>query len=82
MVLPLSVPPAGCFGGCGPEETKNLAGGNALRLIRIRLAMPSVAKISPACQGNSAQVQTAASSSTNAVSFSSARTMNRFPLSR
>jgi hypothetical protein len=34
----------------GPEEAKNLAGGGVLRLIRIRLAMPSFEKISLGCQ--------------------------------
>jgi hypothetical protein len=34
----------------GPEEAKNLAGKESLRLIQIRLATPSLQKISPACQ--------------------------------
>src|SRR4029453_19513817 len=46
--------------------------------IRIRVATPSLPKIPPACQGNSPQAQIADSSSTNAVSFSSARTTKRF----
>ncbi len=53
----------------GPEGAKNLAGENVLRLIRIRLATPSLQKISPACQANSPQVRIADSSSRNAVSF-------------
>src|SRR5213078_3528336 len=44
--------------------------------------MPSLAKIAPACQGSSPQRPTADSSSINAVSFSSARTMKRFRLPR
>ena len=36
-----------------PEEAKNPAGENVLRLIRIRLATVSLAKISPTCQDNS-----------------------------
>jgi len=53
-----------------------------LRLIQIRLATPSLAKISPTCQTNSPQAQIADSSSKNTVSFSSARTTKRFPSSR
>jgi hypothetical protein len=34
----------------GPEEAKNLAGQHDLRLIQIRLATASLAKIPPACQ--------------------------------
>jgi hypothetical protein len=37
-------------------------------------------KISPTCQTNSPRARTADSNSINAVSFSSARTMNCFPL--
>src|SRR5690349_12618150 len=39
----------------------------------------SFRKISPTCRGYSPQAQIADSSSTKAVSFSYARTMNRFP---
>src|SRR5438132_5410370 len=39
--------------------------------------MPSLAKISPTCQTNSLRAQSADSSSTNAVSFSSACTIKR-----
>ncbi|PYV61640.1 MAG: hypothetical protein DMG97_42560 [Acidobacteria bacterium] len=42
----------------------------------------SLGEISPACRGNSPQARTAASSSRKAVSFQSARTTKRFPLSR
>jgi hypothetical protein len=34
----------------GPEEAKNRAGKESLRLIQTRLATPSLQKISPACQ--------------------------------
>jgi hypothetical protein len=34
----------------GPEEAKNRAGKESLRLIQIRLATPSLQKSSPACQ--------------------------------
>jgi hypothetical protein len=34
----------------GPEEAKNRAGKESLRLIQTRLATPSPQKISPACQ--------------------------------
>jgi hypothetical protein len=52
--FPFSVP-AGLilFGIAGPEETKNQR-GDALRLIQIRLATPSLAKIAPVSQANSA----------------------------
>jgi hypothetical protein len=46
---------------------------------QIRLATPSLEKISPTCQGESPQSRIADSSSTNAVNLSSARTMKRFP---
>src|SRR6266481_2340106 len=42
----------------------------------------SLGEISPACRGNSPQARIAASSSRKAVSFQSARTTKRFPLSR
>jgi hypothetical protein len=44
--------------------------------------MLSLKKITPFGQGNSPHARIAASSSINAVSFSSARTTNRFPSSR
>jgi hypothetical protein len=65
----------------GLEEAKNPA-GKVLRLIQIFLTPPSFEKISPACRGNSPQVQIANSSLVNAVSISSARTTKRFPSSR
>src|SRR5262249_33368275 len=43
--------------------------GNVLRLIQIRLAAPSLAKITPASQDNSPQARISDSSSKNAVSF-------------
>jgi hypothetical protein len=39
----------------GPEETKNLAGRNVLRLIQIRIATSSLEEISSGCQDNSPQ---------------------------
>jgi hypothetical protein len=63
-------PPLIVCGGCGSGKDEEPSGANVLRLIQIRVAMPSLAKISPARQANSAQVQVAASSSKNAVSFS------------
>jgi hypothetical protein len=69
------------FGNADPEGAKNLAGGKVLRLIQVRLAMPSFEKISPTCQDNSPQAGIAHSSSVNTVSFSSCTT-KRFPLSR
>jgi len=50
MVLPFVSPLAWISGIAGPEEAKNLAGVNALRLIQIRLATPSLEEISPARQ--------------------------------
>jgi hypothetical protein len=44
--------------------------------------MPSLAKIAPACQGSSPQLRATDSTSTNAVSFSSACTTKRFPSPR
>ena len=50
MVRPVLFPRYVDFGIAGPEETKNLAGENVLRLIQIRLATPSFEKISPVSQ--------------------------------
>jgi hypothetical protein len=55
MVLPFFSPLRLDFWTAGPEETKNPAGRKALRLIQIRLATPSLAKIRLASQDNSAQ---------------------------
>jgi len=44
MVLPFFSPLRLDFGTAGPEETKNLAGQNVLRLIQIRLTTPSLEK--------------------------------------
>jgi hypothetical protein len=41
------------FGNAGPEKAKNLAGKTVLRLIQIRLATPSLIKITPVSQENS-----------------------------
>jgi hypothetical protein len=69
---------ASCGSGGGEEPS----GENALRLIQIRLTVSSLEKIWLGCQDNSPQDRIADSSSTNAVSFSSARTTKRFPSSR
>jgi len=37
----------------GPEEAKNLGGAKILRVIQIRLVMPSLANITPVSQANS-----------------------------
>jgi hypothetical protein len=70
------------FCGAGPEKAKNPSGAKVLRMIQIRLAMLSLAKISATCQTNSWQARIANSNSTNAVSFSSVRTPKRFPSPR
>jgi hypothetical protein len=44
MVLPFFSPLRLDFWTAGPEETKNLAGQNVLRLIQIRLTTPSLEK--------------------------------------
>jgi hypothetical protein len=61
-----------------PEEAKNLGGERVLRLIQIRLATSSVEKITTACQASSLRPRITDSNSTNALSFSSARTTNAF----
>jgi hypothetical protein len=63
---------------CGSGRGEEPSGGKVLRLIQIRLATPSLRKISLGCQEISHQGQIADSSFTNAVSFSSACTTNRF----
>ena len=55
MVLPFFSPLRLDFWTAGPEETENPAGRKALRLIQIRLATSSLAKIRLASQDNSAQ---------------------------
>jgi len=65
---------------CGSGRAKEPSGANVLRLIRIRLATLSLAKILPANLydlGLSGQVLHACG--LPAVSFWSARTMKRFP---
>jgi len=49
-MFPFCFPAGGDSAIAGPEEAKNLAGVNALRLIQIRLATPSLEEISPARQ--------------------------------
>ena len=51
MVLPFFSPLRLDFWTAGPEETKNPAGQNVLRLIQIRLATQSLEKIWPVSQG-------------------------------
>jgi hypothetical protein len=51
IVIPFLFPAVLTATGAGPEETKNLA-GDALRLIQIRSATASFAKIAPASQDN------------------------------
>jgi hypothetical protein len=77
----LSFPFPADFGNADLEEAKNLAGREREdpRLIQIRLAKVNLQEITPACQGSSLHVVTAASSSRNAVSISSEWTTNRFP---
>src|SRR5215831_17660141 len=62
--------PAGCICGvAGSEEAKNLAGQKFSAVIRIRIATPSFAKVSPARQGQSPQVRITVSSSTYASQY-------------
>ena len=56
------------------RKRRGTRGELVLRLIQIRLATSSLERISPGCQANSPRPRIADSSSTNAVSFSSART--------
>jgi hypothetical protein len=73
MVLPYFFRAALIQWVAGPEETKSLAGEEAvLRQIQIRLNSSEFEKISLACQANSLQARIADSSYRNAVSFSSA----------
>ena len=64
------------------RKRRRTSGEEVLRLIQIRLSDAEFEKISLTCQANLPQAQTADSSSKNAVSFSSARTIKRFPSSR
>jgi hypothetical protein len=77
MVLPFFFP-LRLFCDCGSRGGEEHSGGNALRLIQIRLATVSFDKILLGCQDNSLPARTIDSSSTNAVSFSSACTTKRF----
>jgi hypothetical protein len=61
---------------CGSGRDEEPSGGEALRLIQIRLATLNFEKISLARQGNLPQMQTATSSSTNAGNFSSGAQRN------
>ena len=54
MVLPFLFPLWLILGTASLEQARNLAAENVLRLIQIRLATPSLAKISTASQDNSA----------------------------
>jgi hypothetical protein len=82
MVLPFLFPALLILFVAGREKAKEPSGGNVLRLIQIRLATPSMQKISLTCQENWPRFRIADSSSIKAVSFSSARTTKRFPSSR
>ena len=68
MVLPFVAPLGYVCASAGPEETKNQR-GEILRLIQIRLATPSLAKLTPARQAHSPHALITDSSSINAVSF-------------
>jgi hypothetical protein len=70
------------FWDCGSGKGEEPSGGRVLRLIQIRLTASSLSKIPTVCQVNSPQPRIADSSSTKAVSFSSACTTKRFSLSR
>jgi hypothetical protein len=65
------------FGVAGPEEAKNLAGQKSSAGFGLVLATPSFEKISTVCQAKKPRPRVADSSSTNALSFSSARTTKR-----
>ena len=54
MVLPFLFPLWLILGTASLEQARNLAAENVLRLIQIRLATPSLAKISTTSQDNSA----------------------------
>jgi hypothetical protein len=73
MVLPFFFLATLILRFAGPEGAKNLA-GNCLPPDSNPLEMCSLEKITPACQAKNPQPRIAASSSVNAVSFSSART--------
>ena len=81
MVLPFFFPATLILRFAGPEGAKNLA-GKCPPPDSNPFSDAESGKISPACQANSPQARIAASSSRNAVSFSSARTTKRFPSSR
>jgi hypothetical protein len=59
MVLPFVPRPALILQFPGLEEAKNPSGGEILRLIQIRLATPSLAKILAASQDDSRQARIA-----------------------
>jgi hypothetical protein len=63
----------------GPEGAKNLAGQKCPPPDSNPFSGVEFGKIWLGCQDNSPQAQIAASNSRNAVSFSSACTMKRFP---
>jgi hypothetical protein len=81
-IFPLFVFPGGLtLGSAGLKKGKEAPGERLPALTRFQTAS-SLEKISPTCQDNSAKARMPASSSTNAVSFSSACTTRRFPSSR
>ena len=67
---------------CGSGGGEESSGGKCPPPDSNPLETSSLEKIAPACQHPIRQVRAADSSSTNAVSFSSARTTKRFPSSR
>jgi len=77
MVLPFLFPPKLDFGIAGPEEAKNLAGKDPPP-VSDPFSETNFEEISRARQAQLPSARIANSSSTNAVSFSSARTIKRF----
>jgi len=66
---------------CGSGRDEEPSGGEALRLIQIRLATLNFEKILPARQGNLPHMRTTTSSSKNAGNFSSGAQRFLSPLS-
>jgi hypothetical protein len=78
MILPF-FSPLSCFSGiAGPEEDEEPSGANVLRLIQIRLAKLSLAKITLFSQANWQWPLVSDLSSRNTLRFSSAQKMKRF----
>ena len=82
VIIRFSFCPLGLlFGVAGPERAKNPA-GKTPPPVSDPFSDAEFEKISPARQANSPQAEVADSSSRNAVSFSSALTINLFPSPR